>query len=404
MQLFINELDTSFSSIKEYVKTQLITLAPQKLISLLIQSLKNEFLSDEHKIEILKLIGYEIATINASFEDLSYIKTKYPEVIEDLLKNKKVLLDEITLVLKQEDSELMGAVISILKILGNQINREIINLLLGDDFIVKKNAITLAGKLKLTEAVDVLTLNLDNIYNEVSIASIIALGEIGDTSAVADLLSILNIEDISYEYTDLDMKFYILDAVKKIYLSNINASYDYLYSHLTSQNDTIKESIAFLFGEIGKSEFVEPLINLLKTRNLDVKKNAVIALGKIGKVESLEDLVKIVKDPNVYWLIKKVATDAIYNIYHKNWYKQRDKEGELKRTLIKDMAQLIEHLKNEEEENYKVKLSIIKLLEVFGEELALNALLKRVNDFHRIVRIHASNAIKRIEERLEAEN
>jgi hypothetical protein len=41
---------------------------------------------------------------------------------------------------------------------------------------------------------------------------------------------------------------------------------------------------------------------------------------------------------------------------------------------------------------------------MFGEEHALSALLSRVNDFPRIVRIHASNAIKKIEEKLELEN
>jgi len=104
---------------------------------------------------------------------------------------------------------------------------------------------------------------LDNIYNEVSIAAIEALGEIGDLSAVSELINILDIEDISFEYTDLDMKLYILDAIKKIYVSNIDASYEYLYTALAKDNNTIKESIAFILGEIGKEDSVKPLIDLL---------------------------------------------------------------------------------------------------------------------------------------------
>ena len=64
---------------------------------------------------------------------------------------------------------------------------------------------------------------------------------------------------------------------------------------------------------------------------------------------------------------------------------------------------LIDHLKTEENENFKVKLSLIKFLETYGDQLALSALMRRINDFHRIIRIHASNAIKKIEEKLELE-
>ena len=68
------------------------------------------------------------------------------------------------------------------------------------------------------------------------------------------------------------------------------------------------------------------------------------------------------------------------------------------------MARLIDHLGNKPEENFKVKISLIKLLETYGDKHALGALIKRVNDFHRVVRIRVSNAIKKIEERLELEN
>ncbi|GAI94563.1 unnamed protein product, partial [marine sediment metagenome] len=76
----------------------------------------------------------------------------------------------------------------------------------------------------------------------------------------------------------------------------------------------------------------------------------------------------------------------------------------LKRTLNKDIAIIIDYLKRSDDENFKVKVGLIKFLEIFGEKHALSALLARVNDFPRIVRIHASNAIKRIEEKLELEN
>ena len=116
------------------------------------------------------------------------------------------------------------------------------------------------------------------------------------------------------------MKLYILDAIKKIYTNNTDASFDYLYSSLAKDNNTISESVAFILGELGTDKSIKPLVKLLEVRNVDVKKNTIIALGKIGNIQPLEHLLKILSDENAYWLIKKVIVDAINNIYQNNWY------------------------------------------------------------------------------------
>ena len=299
IRMYLDELNDESDSIKEYVSMELLSLEPEKLIGFILESLKNKKISKEHKVELVKLMGYEISSINVSFEDRSYLKAKYPGILTNLIKNKFEILDTTTQILREEDSDLMNSTVNILKILGKEIETDIIKLLLIDDFIVKKNAVLLCGRLKLNDAVDLLISNLDNIYNEVTIAAIEALGEIGNLSAVPELLDVLDIEDVSFEYTDLDMKLYILDAIKTIYQNNQNATYEYLYNSLQKQNDTIRESVAFLLGEIGKKEFVTPLRDLLKVRNLDVKKNTIIALGKIGSVEPLDDLLKIIENESI---------------------------------------------------------------------------------------------------------
>ncbi len=401
INVFIKELDSRYNAIRDFVRNHLVEVEPEILINSLVTNLKSKNISNDHKTEIIKLIGYELSSINLAFQDLNYIKVKYPELIPKLYSDKEVLLDQITRTLKEEDSELLDSAVSILKLLSPEINKDVIKLLLSDDFIVRKNAIILTGKLKLKDAVDTLIPGLDNIYSEVSVATIEALGEIGDLSVVPELLDVLNVEDISFEYTDIDMKFYIMDAVKKIYSKNPKADYSLLFSHLNSDSETLKESLAFILGEIGNDEFTEPLLDLLNIRNLDVKKNTIIALGKIGTIEPLHRLIEILENPDSYWLIKKVAVDAIYNIFQRNWYRVRSENGDLERTLNKHIAILIDYLKRSEAENTKVKVSLIKFLEIYGEESALSALLSRVNDFPRIIRIHASNAIKRIEDNIE---
>ncbi len=401
INLFIKELDSRYKHVREFVKNHLVGIEPEILVKSLLAYLKNENISNEHKSEIIKLIGYELSSINIAFQDMDYIKVKYPELVSKLFSNKSSLLDEITRTLREEDSELLNSAVSILKLLSPEINKDVTKLLLSDDFIVRKNAITLIGKLKLKDAVDTLITGLDNIYSEVSVATIEALGEIGDLSAVPELLEVLNVEDISFEYTDIDMKFYIMDAVKKIYSANKSADFSILFSHLNSDSDTLKESIAFILGEIGNEAFVKPLIDLLKVRTLDVKKNAIIALGKIGIVEPILNLIEILENPESYWLIKKVAVDAIYNIFQRNWYRVKGEDEDLERMLNKYIGTLIDYLKQSETENTKVKVSLIKFLEIYGEKSALSALLSRINDFPRIIRIHASNAIKKIEDKIE---
>jgi HEAT repeat protein len=401
INVFIKELDSRYIVIRDFVRNHLVEVEPEILINTLVSNLKSKDISNDHKTEIIKLIGYELSSINIAFQDLNYIKVKYPELIPKLYSDNEVLLDQITRTLKEEDSELLNSAVSILKLLSPEINKDVIKLLLSDDFIVRKNAIILTGKLKLKDAVDTLIPGLDNIYSEVSVATIEALGEIGDLSVVPELLDVLNVEDISFEYTDIDMKFYIMDAVKKIYSKNPKADYSLLFSHLNSDSETLKESLAFILGEIGNDEFTEPLLDMLNIRNLDVKKNTIIALGKIGTIEPLHRLIEILENPDSYWLIKKVAVDAIYNIFQRNWYRVRSENGDLERTLNKHIAILIDYLKRSEAENTKVKVSLIKFLEIYGEESALSALLSRVNDFPRIIRIHASNAIKRIEDKIE---
>lgn len=126
-------------------------------------------------------------------------------------------------------------------------------------------------------------------------------------------------------------------------------------------------------------------------------------MGKIGNMESLDPLIQILEAKYSYWIIKKVAVDAIYHIYRKNSYLLAEAREESRRKLTKSTAKLIDYLSRKDKENFKVKLSLIRFLEEYGGEPALNALLKRVNDFHRVVRIYSSNAIKKIEEKLELE-
>ena len=85
IEIFIKELASSYSLIRDYVKNQLLILNPAVLINKLIISLK-EKVSNKLKAEIIKLIGFEISSLNATFKGSSYIDVKYPEIISDIVR------------------------------------------------------------------------------------------------------------------------------------------------------------------------------------------------------------------------------------------------------------------------------------------------------------------------------
>ena len=107
----------------------------------------------------------------------------------------------------------------------------------------------------------------------------------------------------------------------------------------------------------------------------------------------------VIYNDNNYWLLKKVAIDAIFNIYLKNLFEESKVSIEQDRLFISSTERIIDYLKGTQD-HCKVKLSAIKLLEVFGGKTAIDALIKQLDDFHRIVRISSSKAINKIEKRL----
>ncbi|MEJ2248286.1 MAG: HEAT repeat domain-containing protein [Candidatus Lokiarchaeota archaeon] len=399
--LFINYLDSEYKSIRKFVKYKLLDIQPERLIPILLEFLGKP-ISNKHKSEIIKLIGNIISSFNVSYKDSSYLQLKYPGIITDLMDNKDKLF-ELFSILEENKSKLRQSVVTILRVLRPQIDDDLLSLLDNDDFIIKTNAINVIGQLKIKKGINWLKRNLDDMYHEVSIAAIKALGEIGDSTVISDLLKVLDVDDYDYQYIDYDMKWYIIDAIKQICLNDEARSCDFLVNRLEDSNEMIKENVAFLLGDLKNEKFVDPLLNLLMTsENLDVTKNSIIALGKIGEIRAIEPLVELLENEDVYWLLKKVSVDAIYNIYNKFWFIQNKLDPEMKRILIQNRAKIIDILKIHLDECHKVKVAIIKFLEKFGDKAAIHALL-RIDDFHKIVKITAKNAIKTIDERLENE-
>lgn len=404
IELFIKQLNCKDKAIKNCIKNRLINLGPVKLLNLLLNSLKKENLSEKYEITLVKLIGYELSEISLSHKEADLIKMNHPEIISILLESKDFLIDLLISVFQEDDYQLNKSATIILELLGEEIYPILINFLNHEELVIKKNAIILIGKLKIKDAADLIIHQLDSMYEEITIAAIQALGEIGDISIIPKLLIILDIEASNFEYIDFDMKWYIIESVKKIYLNTTYPTYDSLYYSLNFDNDILKASIAIIMGELSDPKFLEPLLILITEENFEIKKNSIIALGKIGSKEAIDPLLNIIDDKDVYWLLKKVSVDAINNIFHKNKKILKNKESQLRRFFTMRIERLVDFLNEHSDEYYKVRLSIINFLESYGEKTSIKVILKYVNDFHGIVKITASKAIKNIEKRLKEEN
>ncbi|MFO8019662.1 MAG: HEAT repeat domain-containing protein [Promethearchaeia archaeon] len=405
LELLIQQLQFKSKAIQEFIKNCILDLNPQKCIAFLLNSIRDKSFSSDHKISIIELIGSLLADLPPTLKDENEQVLEDSEVLSELLSKRDELCKFIGTCLEKKDVEFNDKCLLVFDTFEEDLKEELVGILKDGEFLVKKNAINLIGKLKIKDEdiIRELFFLIDDLYNEVSREAIRVLGKIGDESCVPRLLNALNIEDETYEYIDLDFKWNILDAVKKIYLNCSDASFAYFHEVINSRNYLLEESVAYLMGEIGKKQFINPLLKLIKERNLEVRKNAIIALGKIGSKNTIEPLIQIIQGKSTYWLLKKVAVDAIYNIFKQNWEESLNlnlDEGD-KRTFLRAKQLLADYLDVNPKECFKVKMSIINFLGKFGDKLVLDTLKRQQKDFHRLVHINATKAIESIQMRLE---
>ncbi|MGV9205249.1 MAG: HEAT repeat domain-containing protein, partial [Promethearchaeia archaeon] len=402
LDLLIRQLNSKSQKVYAFIKNCILDLDPEKCISALLNSIQDKSFKAEHKISIIEQVGSVLSAVFPKSTDKKDLDNQ--EFFKILLSNKKQVCDFLASCLKKKDIKFQGNCLLVLDLFGKELINELTHILSEGEFLAQENAIKLIGKLKIEDQkiIDQLLILLDDMYSEVSRKAIDVLGEIGNENCVPRLMNALNIEDDSYEYIDLDFKWNILETVKKIYLNLSDASYEYLYEVLDSDNNLFKESVAYLMGEIGNEVFIDSLLLLIRERNLDVRKNAIIALGKIGHKNTIEPLLRIIERKSTYWLMKKVGVDAIYNLFQQNWPNPNNLDEQDRRIYFRSKQILADYLDKNEHECFKVKIGIIKFLGNFGDKLVLDTLERQKTDFHRLVRINAENAIKRIEDRLES--
>lgn len=93
----------------------------------------------------------------------------------------------------------------------------------------------------------------------------------------------------------------------------------------------VREVAAKSLGEIGDSRAVKPLLKLMKDRNWEVRGTTARALGKIGDDDAIDGLIEALDDANgtVRWYANQaleVITGESFGDNPDSWISWRDKE------------------------------------------------------------------------------
>ncbi len=381
IEFFTKTLASDSKEIRKIAIESILLIEPSDRIKIIVDNIKIK--KPAIRIEFLNVLNDSLSNLSSShiIEKVTKIPDYQTKLVGRLIK-----------FLKKTDPQIVELSSKILTKLKNLAVEELLEALNDENYLIRKNVIIILGNIKNKYVAKVLAQKLDDIYNEVNISCIEALGKIGDESAIEPLLNILDIEDESFEFVDYDLKWYVIEAVKNIYQNNPSIPLDILYNYLDTDKNIFKENIPIIIGDIRNTTAIRKLIALLEDPHLEIRKNAIIALGKICSKQCINPIVKIF-DKDTYWLLKKVAIDAIDSICEN----AIDDEA-----FIEEVVQHITKLLDDE--NPTVRASAVSFLGNYGNGKVLEYLLRCVGDFHGKVRLLATNAIKKIEKKIEDEN
>lgn len=380
ISFFTQIMGDSSNNIRKMAENSIYKIKPLTRIKIVVNNLqtKNELLK-------LELLGILLNTL------WRFSTHKCQNLIKQIPNYNSRLIQPLIKFLKKSTLELVNISTQALIKLEDLVLDDLIIALDSENYLIRKNSARILGNFHEKKVVEVLINKLDDIYGDVSISCIEALGNIGDESAIEPLMSILDIEDENFEYVDYDLKWYVIESIKNIYLNNPYLPLEFLYGSVNMEKNIYKESIPIILGEIRKSEGVKKLIELLNDPHLETRKNVLIAMGKICSKRCLNPIANVISEDS-YWLLKKVAIDALDSIC------ENESEDE---NFIQDVVQIM--IRALDDENFSVRASAVNLLGNYGDEKVLEPLLKCLGDFHSKVRLLATKAIKNIESKLELE-
>lgn len=240
----------------------------------------------------------------AAAKILSFFGNDAVRVISESLTDVEAFSVFIEVLNGEEDPVVINLAQNIL----NQVSSEIISKLISilqdetENSFNQYSAVEALGILKAEEAIPALTAAL-NRESSLTVNILIALGEIGATEAVSEIVKQLESNQQSIRWWA---------AISLGWIKSEQAIPNLLKVLEKDSVSAVREHAAEALGNIGSLQAESGLISALKDNESLVRASAVEALGKIHSQSSIPTLIEMMRDQS--WIVRQKAAHALSSL------------------------------------------------------------------------------------------
>ncbi len=248
---------------------------------------------------------------------------------------------------------------------------------------VKIKSITVAGELKLKDAVSALTDCLNDISNDIKVPAVYAIKRIGDHSTKPILIEKLKKEDFEKNSIYTEALIDTLGVFKTTEL--LKFAIDTIKDDKTTSNN--RELFIIFLGKIDSKESKDTLIELLKNEeeNTNIRSLAANSLAKLGIKESASVIDDVIQQIESYSFKKKKKFYKMYMYCIAALAKLGDEKA---------IPRLIDSLRSD---NTTVRLRAVKLIKELNDKRTIDILRHKMDyDSSMKVRAVAKKALKEL--------
>lgn len=361
----LKEAHSEIENVSEYAVSSLAELKSERIIDLLIQSLKDQ--DKEVRYEAARELG-ERKNPKAIDPLILALKDEEPEVRKEVVYALRRLRDEKTIKplieqLKDQDEGVRWSVALTLGQLGN--TQAVLPLIESLNSNVAKGGIVRAlGVLGDKRAVLPLIKLLQDKDEEVRKEAISSLEQLGDERAVEPLINILKDKD----------KWVRISTASALGKLSDKRAVEPLIKSLKDEDYAVRENVAESLGILKDETAILPLLNLLESEDIDgVLGYLARALGRLNVEQAILPLIRKMNQV----VVERANMDILLSLQH---------------LCSLSIAPLLEALEDEEKQ---IRKNAIQILGLLGSK-AEPHLNKALNDENEEVRKEASEALKRL--------
>lgn len=390
--------------VRKYMIEKIGTTDHPEVLKFLIDTIADKDVETK-KTSIILLSRLKTVPRSALSPLFEQLKHRNAEVFDLLINNivkigKNGYLEDILEFKNKGNINVMKAIPIILGKIGDkEAKRHLIEFLKDKNYLIRLNTIEALPRLKLEQEDTMLIIKmLDDENEEVQLASVRALGTIGDKIAIKPLFELLKQERDQFN------KF-VVNSLAKILKKS--TSIKKIYEYAKKGNSNVRKETAVLLGLLKNVDAIDTLISLLNSRNVRIRRAATSSIIRISRSNKtvIEKIILALKSKE--WQIRKYSARILGIIKEETAVNQlfsllKDPKGGVRRVVSNSLARLPEKLvvkiatKSLESGDWKYRRAIVQLLVKIGTENSLKPLISCLEDDDPYVKAWAARGIGRL--------